>query len=60
VIYNLTETLHFISKSDGNYFTGEAPTSIFPGLVDGDFLREQIGDALIDYLVELGRLVPQT
>ena len=55
-VYTLTETLHFVSRSD-EFMHGETPTSISPGLVNGDYLRREIGATLFDYLVRLHKLV---
>ncbi len=61
MIYRLTETLHYVTpKSAPDAFdTGGMPTSLSPGLVDGDWLRGQIGEPLLEHLIRHERLVPE-
>jgi hypothetical protein len=59
VIYRLTETLDGAPPSSDSFLSNATYTRIFPGLVDGDYIKLFLGDRIFNRAIELGVLIPQ-
>jgi hypothetical protein len=54
----LTESLGFIPRFNlGDFDNGFMYSTIFPGWVDIDFLRREIGDVAVDALIKKKKLI---